>query len=130
MGAKGFTAALGTTDLGMGIALAFGADGLAAAGLKGLGSATGLGLETNDFGVARETGLELILGTADFGRVTTATGLGYFWTWNAGTLRPAQAENHQNKPVTVANTTKILTCIKPHKKYQSVPEQNIYLATY
>ena len=130
MGAKGFTAGLETKDLEM--VLAFGAEapakGLGVAGLKGLGS--NAGLEANGFGVVGGTGLELILGTADLGRATTATELGYFWTWNAGTRRPAQAENHQNKPVTVANTTKILTFIKPHKKYQSVPEQNIRLVTY
>jgi hypothetical protein len=98
-------------------------NGLGLAGSRGLGSATGLG--NNDFGVVRGAGLELILGAKDCGRVTAATELGYFCTWNAGTRRPAQDENHQNRLVTVANTTKILTCIKHHKKYQLIPRQNI-----
>ena len=75
------------------------------------------GIESKEFGVVRGVGLGLIIGSEDLEEATTATGLGYFWTWNVGTLRPAQAENHQNMPVRVANTNKILTCIEHHKKH-------------
>ncbi len=75
------------------------------------------GIGSKEFGVVRGVGLELIIGAEGLGEATIATGLGYFWTWNVGTLRPAQAENHQNMPVRVAKANKILTCIEHHKKH-------------